>query len=406
MTSITRRHFGALAGATALAGPLAAPAIAASGNVKIGVLSDMSGITSAPSGVGSAEAVRMAVADHGGRAAGLPIEVIQGDCQLKPDVAAAIAGAWFDQEGVDVIVDIPQTAVALATIEAATRRNKTTIVCGAVASVLTGKACTAANTHWVEDTYAIATALCPGVVAAGRKDWYFITADYAFGHELQSQATDAIVAAGGRVVGTSLHPFGNADFASFLLKAQAANAQAIALANVGTDLITAIKQGSEFGLTAQGRAMVGFLVFINDVHALGAEVAQGMYVIDGFYWNQNDDSRAFAKRFFDAVGRAPSKEQASCYASTRHYLRAVDAAGSADTAAVNKAMRAAPFDFFGRKGNIRVDGRAVYDLTVYQVKKPSEVKQPWDYYQPVRTIPGDKAFRALDAGGCPLVTKS
>ena len=399
-----RRQAMALAGGATLAGRAARAADG--GKVRIGVLGDQSGITAAPGGLGAVAAVRMAVKDFGGQAAGRQIEVIDADCKLKPDVAAQIAGRWYDEESVDLIIDLPQTAVALAVIDAARRRARSTIVTGATASVITGAQCSPFNVHWTDDTFALANATCRAVVGEGRKNWFFITADYAFGHELQDQATDAITASGGKVVGSAFHPFGNADFSSFLLRAQTSGAQVVALANVGTDIITAIKQAGEFGLVSSGRRLVGFLLFINDIHALGLEAAQGMYVTSGFYWDQNDEARSFATRFKEAVGAMPSKEQAGCYAATLHYLNAVNTTRSTDAAAVGQAMRARPLEYFGKQGVIRADGRAIYDLTLYQVKSPAASRGAWDYYQPIRTISGDQAFRPLQAGNCPIVTKS
>ncbi|MDR3532744.1 MAG: ABC transporter substrate-binding protein, partial [Rhodopila sp.] len=326
MAMLPRRHALALAGGASLAAGVRTARAATSGDkLRIGVLGDQSGITSAPGGLGAVAAVRMAVADFGGRAVGRAIEVIDADCKLKPDIAAQIAGRWYDEDAVDVIVDLPQTAVALAVIDVARRRGRSTIVSGATASAITGAQCAEFNVHWVDDTFALANVTGRAIVADGKKDWFFITADYTFGHELQQQATDAIVATGGKVLGSARHPFGNADFSSFLLEAQTSGAQVVALANVGSDLITAIKQSHEFGLASGGRQIVGLLVFINDIHALGLDVAQGMYVTSGFYWDQNDESRRFAKRFGEATGAMPSKEQASAYASTLHFLRVVEA---------------------------------------------------------------------------------
>ncbi|GGF41343.1 ABC transporter permease [Aliidongia dinghuensis] len=381
------------------------PALAAgfSGDqIKIGVLTDESGQFSTIGGKGSVLAAQMAVKDFGGTIDGKPIVVVDADHQNKPDVGSAILRRWFDQEGVDAVTDLPVSSVALAAQEIAREKHKTLLISGAASSALTGKACSPYSTQWADDSYALARGTAKAVVAAGGKSWFFLTADYAFGADMEKDATAAITAAGGTVAGAVRHPLGTSDFSSFLLQAQSSKAKVVGLANAGGDTVSAIKQAVEFGLPQGGQSLAGFLIFITDVHALTPQVAQNLYVTEGFYWDQNDAARAFAKRFFDEMGRMPTKQQAATYASVTHYLKAARAAGTVEAAAVNKEMRQLPVDFFGRAGSIRPDGRVLYDLTLYRVKAPEAVKRPWDYYQAISTIPAADAFRPAAEGGCPL----
>ncbi len=370
--------------------------------VRIGVLGDQSNITADAGGPGSILAVRMAVADFGGSVLGRPIEVISGDMLLKPDVAAQIAAKWYDVDGVDVIADLPLTSAALAVLQVARARNKATIISSAAAADFTGPACAATNVHWMDDTYALANATGRAVVSAGGKTWFFLTADYAFGAAMQRDATAAVMAAGGRVVGSARHPMGSTDFSGFLLQASASGAEVVGLASVGGDTITAIKQAAEFGLARTGVRLAGLLVFITDIHAIGLASAQGLYVSSGFYWDQNDAARRFSQRFFAERKVMPTKAQAGAYSSTLHWLRAVQATGGTDAIAVNAQMRSTPGDFFGKPVRIRPDGRALYDMTLYQVKAPAESLRPWDYYKAIQTIPANQAFRPVSEGGCPL----
>jgi branched-chain amino acid transport system substrate-binding protein len=344
----------------------------------------------------------MAVADFGGTALGRPIEVTTGDMLLKPDIAAQIAAKWYDVDGVDVIVDLPLTSAALAVLQVARARTKATIISSAAAADFTGPACSATNIHWTDDTFALANTTGRAVVAAGGKTWFFLTADYAFGAAMQKDADAAITAAGGRVVGSARHPMGSTDFSSLLLQARASGAAVVGLASVGGDTITAIKQAAEFGLAQAGLRLAGLLVFITDIHAIGLESAQGLYVSSGFYWDQNDAARQFSQRFFAERKVMPTKAQAGAYSSTLHWLRAVQATGGTDAVAVNAQMRATPGDFFGKPVRIRPDGRALYDMTLYRVKSPGESLRAWDYYKPIQTIPADQAFRPVAGGGCLL----
>ncbi len=375
------------------------------GVIKIGVLTDMSGSTAENSGQGSVVAAKLAVEDAGGTAAGAKIEIVAADHQNKPDVGASIARQWLDRDGVQVIVDLPFTQIALAVAGIAKDRDRAVLIDAAASSDLTGSACSPVLTHWTDDSYALANGTARALTQAGGKNWYFITADYAFGTALQRDASAAIVAAGGRVVGSVRHPLPSPDMSSYITQAMSSGAQIVGLANVGTDTSNAIKQAAEFGLSQGGQKLAGLLVFINDVHALGLQAAQGLYVTSGFYWDANDESRAFAQRFRAQTGKAPSKSQAAVYVSVRHWLRAVDSTGSISGAATTKAMKAAPVDYFGQKASIREDGRVIYALGLYAVKSPQESRAPWDYYRLVTKIPAETAFRPVADGGC-LMNKS
>ena len=370
--------------------------------VKIGVLTDMSGQFSDIGGKGSVVAAQMAAEDFGGQVKGKPIQIVGGDHQNKPDIGSSIVRQWFDTDHVDAIADLPVTSVALAAQEIAREKKKTLLIDGAAASDITGKACSPYSTHWADDSYALANGTARAITERGDKTWFFLTADYSFGQAMERDATAAVKATGGQVLGSVRHPLGAPDFSSYLLQAQGSGAKVIGLANAGGDTQNSIKQANEFGITAAGQKMAGFLVFITDVHSLGLNTAQGLLVSTGFYWDQNDQARAFGKRFFDKVGRMPTKQQAAVYASITHYLKAIDATGTDDAAKVNEQMRRMPVDFFGRAGSIRPDGRVLYDLTLYEVKKAAESKAPWDYYKAVTTIPRDQAFQPAQENGCAL----
>lgn len=400
MIQTTRRLF--LGGSAAMATGARGAHASDTGPIRIGVLGDQSGITADAGGPGTVTAVKMAVTDFGGKVGERPIEVISADMLMKPDVAAQIAARWYDIEGVDVIVDLPLSSAALAVLEVARTRKKSTLVTAAATVDFTGAKCSPTNVHWIDDTYALANVAARAVVAAGGKSWFFITADYTFGTTMQADAEAAVRAAGGTVVGSVRNPIGAGDFSSYLLAASSSGANVIGLASVGGDTITAIKQAAEFGIGKGGQRLAGFLVFITDIHALGLEVAQGLYVSSGFYWNQNDASRAFSQRFMQERHVMPTKSQAASYAATVHWLKAVEAAGTTDSVVVNRQMRMAPGDFFGKPTVIRQDGRAVYDMDLYRVKAPSETKIPWDYYKPISTVLGDDAFRSVTAGGCSM----
>jgi branched-chain amino acid transport system substrate-binding protein len=373
--------------------------------VKIGVLGDQSSISADIGGKAAVLAAKMAVEDFGGRVLDKPIEVVDADFLMKPDNASSIARRWFESEQVDVIADLPLSSAGLAVQQIASDLKRTVLIAGAATSDLTGKSCSLYSTHWADDTYALASATAKAVVESGADTWYFIAADYALGRSIQRDATAVIEASGGKVVGSARHPIEATDFSSFLLQAQSSKAKVIGLASVGSNTINTIKQAAEFGITESGQKLAGFLVFLTDINSLGLKTAQKMFIAEGFYWDQNDKARTWSKRFFDQVGRMPTKQQAATYASISHYLRAVAAAGTDDATAVGGKMRELPVDFFGRSGSVRVDGRVLYDMTLYEVKAPAESKYPWDYYKVVREIPQATAFRPLDKGECPLAAK-
>ena len=373
--------------------------------VKIGVLNDRSGIYSDLSGEGSVIAARMAVEDFGAAAKGIKVEIISADHQNKPDIASNITRQWIDQDGVDVIADVPTSSAALAVNEVVREKNKIFLVTGAATSDLTGPKCSPNTVHWTYDTWALAHGTGKAMVEQGGKKWFFITADYAFGQALERDTAAVVKEAGGEVVGSVKHPFPGQDFSSFLLQAQSSGAQVIGLANAGGDTINTIKQAAEFGITQGGQKLAGLLIFITDVHALGLQTAQGLVLTEAFYWDKDDGTRAFAKRFAERHdGKMPSMVHAGVYASVLHYLKAIDAVKSKDPKVVMAKMKEMPSEdpLFG-KGKIRVDGRHVHDMYLVEVKKPEELKGPWDYYKILATIPADQAFRPLDQGGCPLV---
>jgi len=376
------------------------------GVVKLGVLTDETGVFSSLSGEGSIEATRMAVEDFGGKAAGKPIEIIHADHQNKTDIGAAIARRWFDVDGVDVIIDVPNSAIVLAVQELAKEKNRVLLVSTAGTADLTGKACSPVGVHWTWDTYAFAASSAKSIVQRGGDSWFFLTADFAFGHAMQRDATRFIEAAGGKVVGGVSHPLNNADFASFLLQAQSSRAKVVALANGGTDMTNSIKQAAEFGIPQGGQRLAALAAFITDVHAVGLAGAQGLLLTTSFYWDRTEESRQWSKRFFARRGVMPTQTQAGVYSAVTHYLKAVDALGSDEAKAVVAKMRDMPIhDFFADRGFIRLDGRMVHDMYLVQVKKPEESRNPWDYYKILQTIPGEEAFRPMDDGGCPLLAK-
>ncbi|HEU4985625.1 MAG TPA: ABC transporter substrate-binding protein [Rhizobiaceae bacterium] len=372
--------------------------------VKLGVLNDRSGIYSDITGEGSVIAAQMAVEDFGAKEKGITVEIVSADHQNKPDVGANIARQWYDQEGVDVILDVPTSSVALAVNDITREKNKIFMNSGGGTSDLTGKACSPNTVHWTYDTWQLAHGTGTAVVQNGGKTWFFVTADYAFGQALERDTTAVVEAAGGEVVGTVRHPFPNTDFSSFLLQAQSSGAQVIAFANAGGDTINSIKQAAEFGIVQGGQSLAGLLVFINDIHALGLEAAQGLMLTESFYWDLNDQTREWSARFEEKAGKKPNMVQAGVYASVLHYLKAVEAVGGKETEAVMAKMKEMPTDdpLFG-KGKIRVDGRKIHDSYLFRVKAPDQSEGPWDYYETVATIPAEEAFRPLDEGGCSLV---
>ena len=378
-----------------------------SGNeIKIGVLSDMSSLYTDLAGAGSVVAAKMAVEDSGIEKKGIKVEIVSADHQNKPDVGSAIARRWYDAEGVDVIVDVPNSGVALAVSQITKDKNKVFLASGPGSSDLTGKACTPNTVHFTYDTWMLANGTGTAITKHGGNTWFFITADYAFGQALERDTTAAVQKAGGKVLGDVRVPLNNQDFSSFLLQAQASKAKVIGLANAGGDTTNSIKQASEFGIVKGGQQLAGLLVFLTDVHALGLQTAQGLTFTETFYWDQNDQTRAFAKRFAaQDKGIHPTMVHAGVYASLLHYFKAVEALKSdADGAKIVDKMKSMPTDdpLFG-KGSIRVDGRALHPAYLVQVKTPAESKAPWDYYKILATIPADEAFRPLKDGGCSLV---
>jgi branched-chain amino acid transport system substrate-binding protein len=373
--------------------------------VRIAVLNDQSGVYADLGGPGAVVAARMAVEDQG-TVLGKPIEVLVGDHQSKPDIGVAIARKWFDSDNVDMVIGFDNSSVALAVEQLAAQKNRIAIA-GAVATTdFTGKACTPNEAAWVYDSYALTTSVVNALVRQGQDTWFFVTVDYAFGNSMQADATNAVLASGGKVLGSVRHPLNNADFSSYLLQAQASGAKVIALANAGGDMINATKQAKEFGLTGHGQSVVALLVFITDIHSVGLEVAQGLKFVTPFYWDRDDESRAWSKRFYERRGSMPTMGQAGVYSAVRHYLQAVAAAGTVGAGAVMTKMRELPVnDFFAPGGHVRADGRLVHDMYFVQVKTPAESKGPWDYYKILETIPGEKAFRPLEQGGCPLARR-
>ncbi|HUM10877.1 MAG TPA: ABC transporter substrate-binding protein [Myxococcaceae bacterium] len=374
--------------------------------VKIGVLNDMSGLYADLSGPGSAEAAKMAAEEFGNKVAGMPIQIVSADHQNKPDIGSGIATKWYDVDGVDAVVDVPNSGVALALAKITADKNKVFIDSGAATSDLTGKACTPNTVHWTYDTWSLANGTGKAVVKSGGDTWFFLTADYAFGKALERDTRAVVEANGGKVLGSVLHPLNTADFSSFLLQAQSSKAKIIGLANAGGDTINSIKSAAEFGIVAGGQKLAGLLVFITDIHALGLKTANGLQLTSAFYWDRDERTRAFSKKFAARMnGKMPSMVQAGVYAGVLHYLKAVQALKSdQDGKAVVAKMKALPTDdpAFG-KGTIRADGRKIHPMYLYEVKKPAESKGPWDYYKLVREIPSAEAFRPLDQGECPLV---
>ncbi len=383
-----------------------AAAGAQEGPVKIGILNDQSGPYADFGGVTSVDAARMAIEDFGGSVLGQPIELIAADHQNKPDIAAATVNRWIDLEGVDMIGDLTNSAVALAAQKIAQDKNRITIANGAATARLTGDACSPTGIHWAYDTYSQAVGAGRAMLAEGVKNWFIITVDYAFGHALEGDMMRVIKEGGGTVAGTVRHPLNSADFSSFLLQAQSSGAQGVALANAGADTINSIKQAAEFGIVKGGQQLMGLLLVISDVHSLGLDTAQGLTFAEAWYWDQDEVSRAWAKRFFERNRRMPGMIQAGVYSSTLHYLKAVQAAGTKEAKAVMAKMRELPVnDFLAKNGKVREDGRMVHDMLLVEVKKPEESKGEWDLHRVLRTIPAEQAFRPLSESDCPLVKR-
>jgi branched-chain amino acid transport system substrate-binding protein len=401
-----RRFNAALAamGVVSAATPFSA-ARAQAGALRIAVLNDMSSVYADYQGIGSVIAARMASEDYGGKAAGRAIEILSADHQNKPDVGAAIARRWLDTEGVEMIADIPNSAVALAVSELTRDKNKVFVASGAGTSLLTGERCSPNTVQWTYDTYAQGHSIAKAILNRGGKTWFFVTADYAFGHDLEKQAADEVAKGGGKVLGSVRHPLGQSDFSSYLLRAQASGAGVVAFANAGGDLINCLKQAAEFKL-APRQLLTGLIFDVNGVPPLGLQAAQGLLAIDPFYWDMNEGTRSWSRRFqgLHPQKNMPNDMQAGVYAGTLHYLKAVDkVGGAADGRAVVAAMKSMPTDdpLFGR-GTIRQDGRKMHPMYLFEVKRPDESKGPWDYYKLLSTIPAEQAFRPLGEGGCKL----
>jgi branched-chain amino acid transport system substrate-binding protein len=399
------RH-SSLVAALLLTGAVSATAQVSNDVVKIGVITDLSGLYSDLSGQGSIVAARMAIDDFGKNVLGKPIELLTSDSQNKADVASARAREWIDQQHVDVLMDLVPTNVALAVMEIAQQKNKLAIVVGSASSVITNEKCTTTSAHWMYDTYSSSVGTGKALLKRGGSSWYFLTADYAFGKSLEKDVTDVVTAGGGKVLGSAKHPLNSSDFSSFLLQAQASKAKVIGLANAGGDTANAVKQAGEFGIAGKGTVVAPLLMFISDVHAIGLKYAQDMYLTEGFYWDYNEATRAWAKRFFAVQKKMPTMAQAGMYSAVTHYLKSVQAAGTDETAAVMKKMRETPIsDVVIPKGMLRADGRVVHDMLLLQVKKPGESKTPWDYYKVVDVIPAGEAFRPLAQSACPLLKR-
>lgn len=408
MKSHTRRNLMLTAAMGALV--TASPALAADGlsdgKVKIGLLSDMSGTYSDLAGPGSLIAAEMAIADFGGKVLGQPIEIISADHQNKADIAANKAREWADTEGVDVFAELVTSSVALAVNEVARQKNKVTLISGAASSSLTGENCVPSGIHYTYSTRALAAGTGGAVVKEGGDSWFFLTADYAFGHALERDVTAVVEANGGKVMGSVRHPFPASDFSSFVLQAQGSGAKVIGLANAGADTTNAIKTAKEFGIVDAGQKIAGLLVFLSDVHSLGLETARGLQLTTGFYWDYDDQTREWSKRFFEKHGAMPTMVHAGVYSSVTAYLKAVEAAGTDDTDAVMAKLQETPInDFFARNGKIRADGRMVHDMFLAEVKSPDESKGEWDYYKILRVIPGEEAYGPLSESKCPAVNK-
>lgn len=399
---------GAIAGFAMMAAAGVAQAAGFSGNeIKIGVLTDMSGTYSDLSGPGAVAAAEMAIADRGGKVAGVPISIVTADHQNKPDIAANKAREWAEADGVDVFSELVTSSVALAVSEVAKQTNKIAIVTGAASSAITDDACTPNTIQYAYNTRALANGTGGAVVKEGGDSWFFLTANYAFGEALERDVTKVVLANGGKVVQAVKHPFPANDFSSFMLQAQASGAKVIGLANAGADTINAIKAANEFGIVAAGQKIAGLLVFLTDIHSLGLQTAQGLQLTTGFYWDRNDETRAWSKRFFEKTGKMPTMVQAGMYSALMHYFDAVEATGTDDTATVMAKMKETPInDFYATNGTIRANGLMAREMLLVEAKKPAESTGPWDYYNVLRAIPADEAFGALSDSSCPLLKKS
>jgi len=387
--------------AVAMSGLLAAVPASAQG-VKIGVLNDQSGVYADYGGKYSLEAAHMAVEDFGGEVLGQKIEIVTADHQNKPDLAVAIARRWYDTEGVDMITELTTSSVALAVQELSKEKKKIDIVVGAATSRITGDACTPYGFHWAYDTRALAVGTGGALVKSGGDTWFFLTADYAFGYALEKDTSDIVTANGGKVVGSVRVPLNSSDFSSFLLQAQSSKAKIVGLANAGLDTTNSIKQAAEFGIVKSGQKLAGLLMTLSEVHGLGLDAAQGLVLTEGFYWDHDDQTRAFGERFMKRTGHMPSMIHAGTYSATLSYLKAVKAAGTKDSDAVAAKLKELPVDDVFAKGKVLANGRMVHDMYLFEVKKPSDSKKPWDYYKQLAVVPGDQAFFSAKESGCPL----
>jgi branched-chain amino acid transport system substrate-binding protein len=370
--------------------------------VKIGILNDQSGVYADYGGKYSVEAAKMAIEDFGGEVLGHKIEMVTGDHQNKPDLATSIARRWYEVENVDMITELTTSSVALAVQELSKEKKKIDIVVGAATSRITGDACTPYGFHWAYDTRALAVGTGGALAKTGGDSWFFLTADYAFGYALEKDTSEIVKENGGKVVGSVRVPLNSSDFSSFLLQAQSSKAKVIGLANAGLDTTNSIKQAAEFGIVKGGQRLAALLMTLSEVHGLGLEAAQGLVLTEAFYWDQNDKTRAFSERFFKRTGRMPSMIHAGTYSATLQYLKAVKAAGTKDSDAVAKKLKELPVDDAFAQGKVLDNGRFVHDLYLFEVKKPSESKKPWDYYKQLAVVPGDKAFFSAKESGCPL----
>jgi branched-chain amino acid transport system substrate-binding protein len=387
--------------AVATSGLLAAASASAQG-VKIGVLNDQSGVYADYGGKYSVEAAKMAIEDFGGEVLGQKVEMVTADHQNKSDLATSIARRWYDSDGVDMITELTTSSVALAVQELSKEKKKIDIVVGAATSALTGSACSPYGFHWAFDTHALAVGTGGALTKAGGDTWFFLTADYAFGYALEKDTTDIVNANGGKVLGSVRVPLNSSDFSSFLLQAQSSKAKIVGLANAGQDTTNSIKQAAEFGIVKQGQKLAGLLMTLAEVNGLGLEAAQGLVLTEGFYWDHDDQTRAFAERFFKRTGRMPSMIHAGTYSATLSYLKAVKAAGTKDTEAVARKLKELPVDDAFAKGKVLENGSMVHDMYLFEVKKPSDSKKPWDYYKQLAVVPGDQAFFSAKDSGCPL----
>lgn len=373
--------------------------------VKLGVLTDMSGPYSDNNGPGSVLAAQMAVDDFGGKVRGVPIELVYADNLNKPDVGVNIARRWLDAEKVDALVDIAASSVALAVGDVAAERNKIILNSGSSTTRITNEQCNRVTAHWTYDTYALGKSTASEITKRGGDTWFFITADYVFGHSLEKDARTFIEASGGKVLGAIKAPFPTSDFSSYVLRAQESGAKVVVFANSGADLVNGMKTAGEFNITAK-QQVTGLLVMINDIHAMGLKAAGGMLVTEAFYWNLNEQTRAWSMRFYEKRKRMPTMIQAGIYSMVTHYLKAIEAVGTDEAQAVMAQMRATPVnDFFAKNGRLREDGKMVHDMYLFEVKKPAESKEPWDYYKLVATIPAERAFIPLSESRCPLIKR-